>query len=425
MSRYNHNALDYLSPPALILLSLALACISIIIPPIWYASIIHEPDLMFGNMLLLIFYFGMCAIFTAGFFASRKLRITIRSFKLHGRVKLNLFAYLTAPVLIAEVLVAYTLEALVEKLPNALAWAFAGEAQLTKNALASVSGIENSLSGSIPVAMAVLWWSVWTWLHMKSQISRWLKYMSLSLVLLLLATLTAYSLVIAARNIMIPLYFGFALIYLVYRASSVTTFKMLILAALGVLALLLVFNLFSMMRGYHGGEALKMIVGYIPTSFNHLAALLDGRLDYSFNGIEYSNFQFVLQPPLLGRYLNVAHVLGFGLIPLNEQFANATYMAGLNGEFVWVTAFGYIYADLGLLTPIFVFGWGILAGLIWKSFQKGRLFGVIFYPWLAFSIIFLFGSNYFFSNYLTTFFISYVMLSLYRKFVILKVNFGV
>ena len=52
-----------------------------------------------------------------------------------------------------------------------------------------------------------------------------------------------------------------------------------------------------------------------------------------------------------------------------------------------------MFADLGWWTPLYMFAAGILAGFLWSRFRAGTPFGIVFYPWMAFWILFWFGWN--------------------------------
>lgn len=67
--------------------------------------------------------------------------------------------------------------------------------------------------------------------------------------------------------------------------------------------------------------------------------------------------------------------------------------AGLDSHLVWVGAFGYIFLDLGWFSPLFVLGYGLLAGVIWNWLKRGRVLGIVLYPCVAFSILFWIGAN--------------------------------
>jgi hypothetical protein len=420
MTQDRRRRLDFLSPPVLVLASVALALVSALIPPGFYRATVHEPNLMFLNLPMLAFYIAMCAIFFSGY----RLALMLKPFRLRLGVKakigLSLFLYVIIPVLLASLLMLYTTIALMVKIPDAVVLALAGQAQTTKVQLSEIHGIKGSLSGAVPFAMAIFWWSLWVWATSRAHFTRFRQRLVLLMALALGALIVSYATIIAARNILLPTLVGAAIIYMRYGTKEVSRPKQLLRVMALPLALLLLFNLFSMLRGYHGSKIAEMLVGYIPASFNHLAAQLDGRLDYSLPGIAYSNFDFMLHPPMLGRLVDIGKLLGLGRVPLNSAFADAINHAGLNGDFVWVTAFGYIYAQLGLLTPLYVLAWGFIVGRIWIAFVSSRLLGVIFYPWSAFSIIFFFGSNYFFSNYLSSLFLAFSGLWLYSQIVIVR-----
>jgi hypothetical protein len=66
----------------------------------------------------------------------------------------------------------------------------------------------------------------------------------------------------------------------------------------------------------------------------------------------------------------------------------------LDGRLIWSGAFGYIFSDLGWFSLPFVFGYGMLYGVVWNWINRGKVLGIVLYPCFGFCALFWIGSNY-------------------------------
>ncbi|PSD44509.1 hypothetical protein C7E24_21295, partial [Stenotrophomonas maltophilia] len=72
----------------------------------------------------------------------------------------------------------------------------------------------------------------------------------------------------------------------------------------------------------------------------------------------------------------------------------AVAQSGLDGSYIWSSAFGYVYSDIGIFSIAYFLIIGMLSQRAWKSAISGRSLGLITYPWIAFSILFWMGDNF-------------------------------
>jgi hypothetical protein len=187
---------------------------------------------------------------------------------------------------------------------------------------------------------------------------------------------------------------GLAILTLTRKAvKSQMSIRFLVVSGLATaISVPLLFMVFSLMRGTNNwNDQITTFLGYTVSSYNRLAAIMNGRLRYPFAGH--------------GMYLSgvVAHS---SLLPFSKMIRTpdsldvwaaefgAVSQAGLDGRLVWSGAFGYIFAELGWFSFVFVFGYGVLYGFVWKWIKSGTVKGVVLYPWFGFCILFWLGTNY-------------------------------
>jgi hypothetical protein len=170
------------------------------------------------------------------------------------------------------------------------------------------------------------------------------------------------------------------------------------IAKTGSLLLLLVLLLFVFVSALRGADSSAAIVynlaGYTISSYNRLAALLSGGLHYPYAGKGVYLSTFLLDNSLFNSIIPVREMLGWPVFydVFRSEFS-AVWRANLDGNMIWSGTFGYIYSDLGWLTPVFLFFYGLLYGWIWRSVRCGNTIGIVLYPWFALCIIFWVGLN--------------------------------
>lgn len=88
--------------------------------------------------------------------------------------------------------------------------------------------------------------------------------------------------------------------------------------------------------------------------------------------------------------------------------------------FTWSSIFGQIYSDLGLLSFVYMLGYGIVAALLWKLMLQRRVFGILLYPWMGFSIIMWVGDDLFVSQDLSLLIFTGIIFTFFEKIFIRK-----
>ena len=185
-----------------------------------------------------------------------------------------------------------------------------------------------------------------------------------------------------ARYEAIPVVLGIVIVYLRTEGSGKSIFFSLKWGAVSAVGILALFSAFALLRGF---EAFGSLMGYGPASFNHMTAMLEGRLQYGNQG-SYT-LGFLNHIPLMSRVFEHGLVTNFDNAIAFQQEFDRTEAAGLNHSLIWVTAPGYWYSDIGYWTILFLFFCGIVFGLSWKAFNDQRAWGSVMYPFLASTLL--------------------------------------
>ena len=135
--------------------------------------------------------------------------------------------------------------------------------------------------------------------------------------------------------------------------------------------------------------------GYTIVSYNRLAALVIGVMHYVYQGKGAYLVAFSLPKTIDLVGLRRSNGIAQFLRPLALRVrlngsASRPELITLTGQ----ASFGYLFSDLALVDAS-LYGWlaGIFAGYLWSRFRAGATFGLVFYPWMAFWVLFWFGWN--------------------------------
>ncbi|MEZ0343137.1 hypothetical protein ACAG25_24560 [Mycobacterium sp. pV006] len=250
---------------------------------------------------------------------------------------------------------------------------------------------ELATEGTFLTASAILILVAWALyaLRLSGDRSRPVFVLMLSSILLSILTST----IKLARYELLPLIIGLAVIKLLdqyrkgYRSSG-RRFWMLLLSggvAFGA------FVLFAYVRGQSSdvNSLWTTVAGYSLASFNRLAALLDGQLVSSYGGTGAFALNFLSNLPIVGSMTE--SLLPSSSAVYAQEFRDVG-SSGLDGGYIWLTMYGYYFADLGLWVFLFCFGLGIVSQLAWRDFEASGVVGTAAYPYLASAMIMSFAS---------------------------------
>jgi len=382
----------WLSPYGLAVVSFTFFTLVWMLPPGIYSTYLEERDFLFLDPASMLLYLLCVGAFMGGlaaidsFFPSCFAPLTSIKTRLPGP------AFLLLPIAIASAFTLASIALLLQGNPTLVGLILLEQGSQIKDTL----DVRQPLGLSSMWLLGVCWWAMWRYRQVEI-LSRWWRWIvGFSTAMGILLVLVSASLKLA-RGELIPVGAGCALLYLVQRIgegrwSTRTLVRAAAVLALGVVAL---FTLMSLARG---SEDLDSFVGallaYTVSSYNRLAALVNGRLHYPYTGTGLYLSSFLSFNTSLNSVLPISKLMHWPSYAdmWDSQFA-ATWQAGLDGTRIWSGAFGYIFADCGWFTPLVLFVYGLLCGWIWRSIKLGHLLGIILYPWCGFCILFWFGTN--------------------------------
>jgi hypothetical protein len=350
-----------------------------------------EPDLIFLN-LEAAFFFAICVgafllgVYLVDFYFPAGLLVDKQT-----EPSLSPTTFILGPVFVALILNILSLISVLRQgvlLPLLLS----GQGAEAKD----LWGADGSLVLSATCLAGVAWWAIWRSQQLQfkgisPRVTRAILYVAILLVVLSAS-------LILNRIVQFSSLIGAVIITLLRRAlTGTSTAKGVLKAGLLLCALLIgLFALFSALRGNGTSGAIGTdMAQYTLSSYNRLPALLSGTLRYPYAGKGVYLCRFLESNNLFNRIIPVREM--FGWPSYRDVFDSEFWAVGranLNEHAIWPSTFGYIYSDLGWLSPGFLFLYGLLYGWVWRSACHGRTFGIVLYPWFAFCILFWLGANY-------------------------------
>jgi hypothetical protein len=420
MQHNNHIriAKHFASPYGMAAISSVVFLISCAFPPNAYLYFMNEPELIFLDVRSIAFYALCVGAFLLGVALVDRLSPS-KSFN-ENRIKTSIppAIFILMPLLLALGLNIRSIISVIRdgELVSLLLDGKGGE---VKEALSA----QGSLVLSGTSLMGVLWWATWRYQQLKLKgMSRWL-----TRVVLYVATCsTVFSAYLKlGRCEMMPVIAGLAVILFLRKlvANEVTRGFMLKFSGVLALSTLVLFIVFIVPRGADNADKIGAeVVACTVASYNRLSAVLAGNLRYPYGGTGV----------YLSGFLPFNNLFN-SIVPLREIFNWPTFYdvwmsefqavgtAGLNRDSIWSGTFGYIFSDLGWLSPMFVFTYGVLTGWAWRSIRRGQTMGIVLYPWCAFCVLFWSGINLLLSTnfvmlvIVATFLLSYEFLLLRRR----------
>jgi hypothetical protein len=220
------------------------------------------------------------------------------------------------------------------------------------------------------------------------------------------------------RGEFMPIVLGSALMFVLHRLSKgkLTLSSISIFAATFVALIAASFIGFSMLRGFVDTKGLiGDLLGYTIASYNRLAAILSGRMHYPFAGRGTYISSFVAFNDTFNQLFGVSRYLGWpDFFSWWQSEFNTVSSAGLDGQLIWSGTFGYIFSDLGWLSPGLLFLYGVTTGWVWRSMKLGKAVGIVLYPWFAFCILFWFGTNFLLGTQLVVLWLDGILLAFYE-----------
>lgn len=388
---------NIVSPYGLAMISYAFFLFSCLIPPSIYSHYIQEPDLMFLDPAAILFYTLCVAAFMAGVWLIGWLFPSAPVVERKFEARFNSAAFLLIPLVLCVALSVLSSVLLVKNNPTLIPLLMAQQAGILRSDDGNGLQFQGTLNITVLFLTGIIWWVAWRYQQADFQ-GRGKRMVRFALALAGLALFISSSFNLS-RHPFIVLVSGLVVFYLLRKVFAGQLSGRLIGKTVLVFVTggALFFFLVNWLRGSWGGGSSQMdaFVGYTIASYNRLSALLQDRLhfEYSGRGIYFSNF------------LSFNHALN-KIIPFDKYMDIPDYFdwwrssfssvgrAGLDADQgIFCSTFGEIYLEVGWFTPLYVFGYGLLYGLVWRWMKMGRLAGIILYPYFAYCILFWFTTN--------------------------------
>lgn len=375
----------WISPDVLVYLYLVYALIAFLFPARTYENLMNEPYFAGGNIRMLLFAIGCVVCLKIGMTFvkvkvpdSNQLDSASTSMEEARRKSLILVAVGVIAVNVASAFILFQQNR--EQIVSALILGQQTGQQLKDELVA-----EGAMLATNPLLILAAW-TLYS-LRLAGDKSR--------VVLGLMASSVLLSIIIStiklARFELLPLIIGMATIKLLSqswsdRRAGKRLRSVLAYGGIGLCA----FVIFAAIRGQSSGANTlrETFVGYSVASFNRLAALLDGQLVSTYGGTGAFVLNFLSNVPVIGS-LSTSFMPSSITVYMQEFYDVGA--SGLDRGYIWLTMYGYYYADLGLLVYPFCVGLGVVFKLAWKNFLVAGVFGTTVYPYLASAMILSFA----------------------------------
>ena len=404
---------NVVSPYGLAIISYALFLLACLIPPSVYSHYMRERDLMFLDPATILFYTLCVAGFVAGVWLVGWLFPS--SFVGHEfRPRRSPALFLLVPLTFGIVFTAVSLTKLIVDNPAIIVWLLAQQGGNLKTA--DALDVDGNLMLAPLTLTAIVWWAFWRYfdLGLQGWRRRLVKLGLFIAVLLVIASAT----VILSRSLLMLVVCGLAILYVLRRTLKPVGLGFIFNSSIAIaICVTLLFFGFSFLRGSGSwDDQISGLVGYTAASYNRLAAVVNGSLHYPFEGRGVYLSPFVSYSHALNRIIPLGRLMNWPeyMEVWGSEFG-AIDRAGLGGGGIWSGTFGYIFSDLGWFSPLFVFGYGMLYGVVWNWMKRGRVLGIVLYPCFGFCILFWLGSNYLLDSQLVFLWIAGIMLSIYER----------
>ena len=382
------------APPYLLAYTSVIFGFALLFPPAIYSEYISERNLMFLNPSLIVFYLVCSVFFLSGYF----LFFSLSAYFLGEAIpKKELFdwSFSSLYLLIAAVLFnIFSIYDIVNKNENLITILLAQEGYLIKD------DVSDSNAGGLYnfICIGIFWYYYFKYFKHETALKKFQFRVFIWSLVILFFTIVLSSLAKLSRGELIPFLIGAVVIYIDARATrkNFSKFQFYLFLAKFLLVVFSIFSAFSLFRGsIDFDKILADFFGYTLASYNRLAALLEGELNYTYHGTGVYLSSFLSFNKTLNSLFGVAAYFGWPTYSETwwSEFVSVG-MYGFNKYLIWPSALGYLFLDFGWVAPLVLFFYGIFYGLIWRLWLKESVFGLLLYPWFGFCLVFWFGTNY-------------------------------
>jgi hypothetical protein len=405
------------SPTLLALFSCSLFAFGWLFPPDLYAAYVHESDWLFLSPVCLL-YFCLCVVgFFFGVYFSRYMSGSSFNREPPQISTGSPLFYVVLPVVIMTIMCSIYLVLLGGRI-NFVALLASQQGSSLKTASETGTGVATRWGMAQVFLTAALGWAQYRALQLKLRKSRaamfWIVF---SVGWLVDATV---SVALVDRTQLMPLMASTIVIAIFFktRGKHVRLFRIAALVLVSMIALVGTFLLLSFLRGSLLISSLvRSLLGYTIVSYNRMAALLLGAMHYNYEGTGVYLVQFLSGSEGLNKIVPFKDLFGWPTARelWHTEFASVA-QAGLDPSYIWASTFGYLFSDIGWLTPFYMFFYGLFACYFWIKFKTGKAMGLVVYPWVAFGIMFWVGVNFLLYDRLLNYIEVGLLLTLYDHF---------
>ena len=381
------------SPYGMTVAALLLFLVAFMFPPALYSSYMQEPDLMFFDPASLVFFLTCTMAFLLGLLLV-DFAFPVRGFRYEKReTRFSSMWFILFPIIAGTALSILSSILLLRSNTYLLELLLAAQGGQLK----SVGGIEaqDTMVQATPALMGIVWWAIWR----KDQFSfrGWRRVTVHSAIILATLAMLLWSVLLLTRGELVPIFAGIATLFLLRRLMRKDLRPVFVLkfAAIGISSIVALFASFSALRGAADLETITAnILGYTIASYNRLAAILEGRLRYPFSGKGLYFSGFVSFNRTFNGLFHVNKIFSWpDFITVWQSEFGAVSAAGLDGHLILSGTFGYIFSEIGWLSPLLLLVYGLITGWTWRSLKLGKTVGIVLYPWCAYSVLTWFGTN--------------------------------
>jgi hypothetical protein len=356
----------------------------------------YEPDRMFLDPFSFVFFFLCVIFFLAGVRTTRFLSPRTANASLPFAEAESPFFYIGVPLITACILCSVDLARFGANV-NFLALLLSQQGQTIKDIQSAGTNFASGIWVQIPVFLiAALWWTLFRLRQLQTGPSTRVILMSVWALGVLLSVLTSVAAV--NRDALLALIVGVGLVYLYHRSveARINLAGILWYLSLGAGLILVLFLALSFLRGAANATTflITSLFSYSIASYNRFASILHGQMTYLYGGTGVYLFDYLNEAASLNgifHYQELLHWPNF-LDLYHSEFAS-TMIAGLNSRAIWGGVFGYLYADIGWGTLVYLYFSGIFTGYMWAKFKAGSAIAIVAYSWIFAWILHWNGPN--------------------------------
>lgn len=393
-----------LSPITALVLSLAIAAVSILLPRSYYERVVGEHNYIYHNPRVAL-YIAICALAFLVGFALHKYVLAAHGKRDGGQEfapgnRLSIMLPLVIVISTAFIVVnVYGLIAIYNTVPlSTITSSLLGDASSTTLRLSVTDTFaEQNIGIAFRVGVALVPWLVLVALSM-SPTTRRIPLGALAMVLMssLLSLIIINAVFTQSRSQLLYPMFAAFVVWCAVRINQ-DRLKLRTLLPVGLVVSTFAVGYFALVaitrQGLSKGGVSpveEQLVGYFVGSYNRFAAMLEGTLTLPSEGGYYWT-QWLWEMPFISGLVDSQRLATslFGA-PGPSQFEDVyPYVdsAGLEHLITSLTIFSYTYADFGWFGFVPFIAYGFISRMAWVAFRNGNAWAVIIYPYILWSIV--------------------------------------